>query len=422
MVAVSEEQSEELAYGALRVILQFSRVAKDFDIGLERIMRVGGDGKAVALASSPNARDGARTTMQVFDETHRHVLPHLKAAHRTMLANIPKRMGSDAWSFEITTSYLPGENSVAEGTHEYAKAVHDGRVKDSRLFFFHRQAAQDRKITNDNGEIDRDLVKAAVVEASGPAASWSDLDAITDQFLDPTADLAYLRRVWLNQPVQSAQRAFNVDRWRALAREGHEVPAGATISIGFDGARYHDATALVACEIRTGYCWPLGIWERPAGLQTWEVPEAEVERVLAEAMQEYNVWRVYADPPYWETHVAKWAGEYGEDRLWTWRTNRITPMAYAVRSFESALASGELTHDGNPLLARHVGNACRRMLAIRDDQGQPMWVIQKERPDSPSKIDACMATVLAWEARRDALAAGLNTEGSVYDQPGAMIL
>jgi phage terminase large subunit-like protein len=419
MVAVSEEQSEELAYGALRIILQFSRVAKDFDIGLERIMRASGDGKAVALASSPNARDGARTTLNVFDETHRHVLPHLKAAHRTMLANIPKRMGSDAWSFEITTSYLPGENSVAEDTHEYAKAVADGRVKDSRLFFFHRQASDDRRLTDDNGDIDRELVKAAVIEASGPAASWSDIDGIADQFLDPTADLAYLRRVWLNQPVQSAQRAFSVDRWRQLARP-REVQPGAKIAIGFDGARYHDATALIATEILTGYQWVLGIWERPAGLQTWEVPEHEVETVLAEAMTTYDVWRVYADPPYWETHVAKWAGEYGEERLWTWRTNRMTPMAYAIRSYESALASGELTHDGNPLFARHIGNACRRMLAIRDDQGQAMHVIQKERPDSPSKIDAAMASVLSWQARCDALAANVG-EGSVYEERGILV-
>lgn len=66
MVAYTEEQSEDLAYGALRVILQYSQIADDFDIGLERIMRVNGDGKAVALASAPDARDGARTTFQHF--------------------------------------------------------------------------------------------------------------------------------------------------------------------------------------------------------------------------------------------------------------------------------------------------------------------------------------------------------------------
>jgi hypothetical protein len=39
MVAYTEEQVEELAYGTLRVILEESVLRQDFDIGLERVMR-----------------------------------------------------------------------------------------------------------------------------------------------------------------------------------------------------------------------------------------------------------------------------------------------------------------------------------------------------------------------------------------------
>lgn len=409
MVAVSAEQSEELAYGALRVILQHSRVASDFDIGLERIMRVHGDGKAVALASSPNARDGARTTMQIFDETHRHVLPHLKAAHRTMLANIPKRLGSDAWSLEITTAPSPGEGSVAEDTMEYAKAVADGRIKDSRLFFFHRQASDDLNLYREDGTIDQDVLRQAVLEASGPVASWSDIDGICEQFLDPTADLAYLERVWLNRLVRASERAFDATRWKSLARPGYVVPGDRLITIGFDGARYHDATALIGTEVATGHQWVLGIWERPPHLTEWEVPEHEVDRAIAEAFARWNVWRLYADPPYWETSCAQWAGEYGEERIFTWRTNRMRQMADVVRAYTNAIQAGELSHDGNPQLARHVGNACKRLLSFRDELGQPLYVVQKERPDSLSKIDAAVAGCLSWRARCDALALGLGT-------------
>ena len=62
MVAYTEEQTEELAYGALRVILEYSQLANDFDSGLERIMRKDCSGKATALSAAPSARDGARTT------------------------------------------------------------------------------------------------------------------------------------------------------------------------------------------------------------------------------------------------------------------------------------------------------------------------------------------------------------------------
>jgi hypothetical protein len=90
LVAYTEEQSEDLAFGALRIILELSTLKDDFIIGLERIERKKGDGKAVPLASAPDARDGARTTFQHFDETHRFTLPRLVRAHQTMLANIPE--------------------------------------------------------------------------------------------------------------------------------------------------------------------------------------------------------------------------------------------------------------------------------------------------------------------------------------------
>lgn len=416
MVAYTEEQSEELAYGALRVILGESSVAGDFDIGLERIMRRSGDGKAVALATAPDARDGARTTFQHFDETHRFTLPRLKAAHRTMMANLPKRRLADAWSLETTTAPAPGEGSVAEDTMEYARAVADGRTTDAKLFFFHREARDGYDLTKP------EQIRAAVLEASGPIAEWSDIDGIVDQWNDPTTDRAYLERVWLNRLVRASDKVFDVERWKELAQP-REVPDGDLITLGFDGARYHDSTALVATHVESGYQWLLGLWECPPGVQKWEVPAHEVTAAVAGAMQRWNVWRLYADPPYWETTVADWAGEYGEKRVLAWRTNRWTPMAYAIRSFENAIAAGEVTHDGSRDFARHLGNACRRPLTTRDDQGKPLYAISKERPDSPFKIDAAVAAILSWEARKDALTDGvLASEESIYNERGLLIL
>ncbi|MBN1954280.1 MAG: terminase, partial [Anaerolineae bacterium] len=302
MVAYTEEQSDELAYGALLVILQYSPLADDFDIGLERIMRRGGDGKAVSLSTSPNARDGARTTFQVFDETHRFTLPKLRAAHRTMLANTPKRFLADAWSFEITTAPAPGERSVAEDTMDYARQVATGQIEDTRLFYFHRQASDDHDLTTTDG------IRAAVLEASGPAASWSDIDGIVDQWADPTADRAYLERVWLNRLVRASERAFDVEQWDKLAKPDYTVPDKARITLGFDGAKWRDATALVGTEIGTGFQWLVGLWERPANVEDWEVPTNEVDAAVVEAFARWDVWRLYADPPYWESLVAEWSG------------------------------------------------------------------------------------------------------------------
>lgn len=415
MVAYTEEQSDELAYGALRWILLYSPLVDDFDVGIERIMRITGDGKAVSLATAPDARDGARTTFQIFDETHRLNSPRVKSAHRTMLANIPKRRLADAWSLEITTAPAPGEGSVAEDTMDYARQVADGKIEDSRLFFFHRQADDKHDLTTPEG------VRAAVIEASGPATAWSDIDGICDQWKDPTADKTYLERVWLNRLVRASERAFDVEQWKTLADPDYRPAAGALITLGFDGSRWHDATALVATEVVTGFQWLCGLWEQPAelDLEYWEVDVADVDAVMAEVMDTYQVWRCYADPPYWETLVADWAGRYGKERVLEWWTNRPKQMAYAIKQFNTAVMSGDLLHDGNPHYQRHMGNAVRKVLRLRDEQGNPLWTIYKERSDSPHKIDAAMAGILSWEARNDALTAGVGkVRRSVYEERG----
>jgi len=408
MVAYTEEQSELLAYGTLYVVLSEGPLADDFDIGLSRIMRKRGDGQAVALATAPGSREGARTTFEVFDETHLFTLSRLKRAHRVMLMNLPKRKLADAWALEVTTAPVPGEGSVAEATMDYAEAVATGQISDSRLFFFHRQASDNHDLTSPDG------LRAAVLEAAGPTAEWKDINGIIEQWRDPTVDKAELERLWLNRCVQGSERAFDIEQWRALAIE-HIIPDGALITLGFDGSRSDDATALVATEVETSHQELIGLWERPpASRNGWQVPAEEVDAVVNAAFERWNVCRFYGDPRWWESWMAKWAGQYGDKRVMEWPTNRVSSMAYALRSFATAIQAGELSHDGNKDLTRHIGNACRHHLNLRDAEGQRLWLIHKERPDSPHKMDGAMAAVLSLEARNDAVAAGAGQEQVVW--------
>lgn len=401
LVAYTEEQSNELAYAALTTILAEGPLRDDFDIGLERIIRMDGAGKAVSIAGSPNASDGARTTFQCFDETHRHVLPRQRQAHQTMMANLPKRMISEAWSLEITTAPEPGTGSVAEATMDYARAVIGGKLSDASLFFFHRQASDEHDLTTKEG------VRAAVVEASGPASSWRNIDAIAAQWDDPTSDRAYLERVWCNRLVQSSTQAFDVKQWAGLALNESPVKPGDRITVGFDGAMFHDSTSIMATHIETGYQWCVGLWECPPGIQHWQVPTAEVDAAIKGLFATYEVWRLYADPPYWQSWIASWQGEFGDEQVIEWWTNRRRPMAAALENFLTAMAEGALSHSGDARIKRHLGNARRQDLHQVDEQGKPLFLIRKERPDSPHKIDVAMAAVLSWEARTDAVASGI---------------
>lgn len=409
MVAYTEEQTEELAYGAVRAILESCPLGPaEFDIGLERIRRLADNGEVKPLASSPNARDGARTTFQHFDETHRFFLPNLKRAHQTMLANIPKRYAADAWTLETTTSFAPGERSVAEEAYEYARKVAAGQLADAGIFYFHREASPHHDIKTRDGR------RAAVVEASGPSGLFRDVEAVVNQYDEPGTDKAYWERVWLNRPVQAERRAFDMAAWQRQSRPGESIEPGALVGVFFDGSRFDDATAISIRDIRTGLSIKGGLWERPAGPagEGWEVPEEEVDAVMSGIFERYSVWRLYCDPPKWESTVSRWAGRWGSDRVVAWHTSRRAAMAHAVQEFITDLEAGNITHDGDPDIARHVGNACRSSVPYVDPETeQPLFLIQKERPDSPFKIDLAVCEVGSNKVRNDAIASGALERG-----------
>lgn len=407
LVSYTVEQTEDLAYNVLRFIIENCSLAEDFDVSDERILvldeRGRAAGKVVPLAGSPNARDGALTTFQHFDEPHRMKLARLKKAFSTMRENAYKRVGADAWTLTTSTAGEPGEESVEEDIRDYAEQIDAGKVDDPRLFFFARYAPESMPLDTP------EHVMEALLEASGPNAEWSgDLDALVSRYFEPKTDRAYWRRVWLNQWLSGGGSAFDVERWKSpeLAKPDLVVPDGELIVIGFDGARRSDSTAMIATAVESGHQWPLGTWEPDPNDEDWEVPESEVDAALEEAFDRWHVWRAYCDPPHWNSTVDAWAGKYGQKRVVAWWTNRYKAMAYSLRAYRDAMVDGHLTHNGDPTFARHIGNARKHLLKIFDDERKPLWVIRKERPDSPRKIDAAMAGDLSWEARRDAVAAG----------------
>jgi phage terminase large subunit-like protein len=85
-----------------------------------------------------------------------------------------------------------------------------------------------------------------------------------------------------------------------------------------------------------------------------------------------------------------------------WPKNQMTRVVAALKSLFDAIVMGEMTHDGSSALTRHV-------LAARMVHSRSGIQIAKEHPASDRKIDAAVAAVLAYQARLDAVAAGLGT-------------
>lgn len=414
MLAVTVEQVEELMYGALKYILEHSDDADLFDISEERILRLDEygreDGKALPLANSPGARDGARTTLNAFDEPHRLYMPRQIKAHNTMDANLPKRPLEDPWSLYVGTAGQPGQGSIAENLHTEAEQIHEGKISEPKLFYVSRWAGEDYDLS-----VKAERIKA-IDEATGPAGEWGrgQFSDIADQWDRVGADLSFLERVWLNRWRRSGSQAFDIKKIQALARPGVSLEDGAFIALGFDGARFRDSTGFVGTDMATGMQQLLAGWEKPEDWpeeEPWEIDEAEVNDALADIMRRYDVWKMYGDPPHWTETMGTWSVTY-PDQVEEWWTARPKVMAYTLREMVELIDAGpdSITFGGrgdrHDDLIRHYGNAGRHDLKIYDDEGKPLWVLQKQDGRNDLKFDFAMAGVLSAKCRLDGIKDG----------------
>jgi hypothetical protein len=432
MLAYSKDQVEELAYGVLKYVCEEGPDADLFDVSLERVVRLsdrGRDGgKALPLAQSPNANDGARTTFQAFDEPHRMYLPRLLASHETMANNLPKRPGADAWSLYVGTAGELGQGSIAEDLYKEAKAMREGKKdRDPRFFFFHRDSGPvhrgEKDATGHNLNTKRGRL-AAIKEATGPDGEYGpgQFEDIAELYTRPKTDRAYWERVQCNLWLQSNRQAFDPTQTEKLIVDEKVEPLS-YVTAGFDGARFKDSTAIVISDLFSGVRQLYALWERPLDLpddEPWEVDPGEVNDTVDQLMLTYRVVRWNGDPPHWLESHANWAGRYPQ--VEEWPTFRIRAMAYAVDRYHQSRRDGSIKYARDPrpfkshvenetmgqALIRHVGNAGKHLVNIYTDvgdeggEGRQLHTLQKIEPER--KFDACMADILANEARLDVLA------------------
>lgn len=170
---------------------------------------------------------------------------------------------------------------------------------------------------------------------------------------------------------------------RAVARE---IPDGADVVLAFDGSYSHDSTAIVATEVgEIPHQVVAGHWERTVhDAKEWRVPIVEVEDTIREACRRWNVVAICADPFRWARSLELLSGEGLPVEEFGQSPARMTP---ATNLFYEAVMNWALTHDGDPRLARHMGNT-----VIKEDSRGARLV--KETKSSQRHIDLAVCAVM----------------------------
>jgi phage terminase large subunit-like protein len=384
------------------------------------VMPSGGEIRPSTAGSA--SKDGGIETFAVFDETHLYNKPVLRDMFGVVTNNLLKRKKSakGTWYLETTTMYAPGDDSIAEDTYGVADAIEEGTLLVNRQLFDHRwgeiASLRDPAVPSTpetRAEHMLELAKA-FEEAYGDALEWNDLDGLINGVFDLKRKESDTRRFFLNSITSSNDAWMPVEAWSArniatLIRLGEAddylAPTfGDQITLGFDGARSNDASALVACRVSDHHLFPLLIREKPDGPEgeNWTVDRDEFDAAVRGAFEKFNVIGFYADPPYWQEIVDGWERDFGLDllvhadtkssiRFWTKHT---TVMSVALERLQTAVVDGTMTHSGHKAMTRHFLNARVWKRAGGD-------VIGKETKNSAKKIDAAMAATLAFKATAD---------------------
>lgn len=404
----TEESQTGNTYDNINYNLEHGPLAEGLPSGTAGLTRVflphGGEIRPSTAAAV--SRDGGKESFAVFDEPHLYVLPELRQMYRTVDRNLRKRLAASPWALLSSTMYQPGQGSVLEALHERAKLIAEGKTRESRLLFDHREAPAEVDLT------DMDAMVAALREVYGPFADALDLRGIVEsEFWNVEKDPEESRRYFFNQPTADRDAWTTHPDWAANARPDIVVADDEPITLFFDGSKSDDASGLVGCRVSDGHVFVIDAWEKPPGRagEGWQVNKADVDRVVRQTFDRRQVLAFFADVAEFESYVDDWATAFGEQLLIQATAGRYAhPVAWDMRGHLREFTEGcermeidirerELTHDGDSRLHRHVLNARRR-------PNKYGVSIAKEGRESPHKIDLAVCAIGARIARRLLLA------------------
>lgn len=421
LVAVSQEQTQNTTKLFPSLISPEARKQYGMQVQKQSVWALGDTRQIQAVTSSPLALEGGRPTLIIRNETQNWL--DSNGGHEmagVIEGNAAKSEGGAARILDICNAYRPGQDSIGQRVREgWGDAQGDEATNvDFGLLYDSLEAPPEAPLT----------VEAApsVVRAIRGDSTWLDVKRIIQSITNPANPPSESRRKWYNQITAAEDAWATPQAWDALQAEltgSDEDQWG----VFFDGSKSDDATAAGACRVSDGFRVVIGMWQRPKGLpasERWLVPRDLVDLRMREFMDSHpNVVGLFGDPShavddedgdrYWDGLLDEWHRRW-KDRLSVWATGSqktsgghsiIWDMSSPqhVREFTEAcgrtlaeIETGEMRHDGDGRLRRHVLNA-------RRSPNKFGVSISKRHRESKDKIDLAVCMIGSGLVRRQYL-------------------
>jgi phage terminase large subunit-like protein len=332
------------------------------------------------VSAEAYSKEGLNPSRVIMDELHAHRDRTLFDVFSLAMGNRGKIGQLVAITTAGVKSDSTGRDSVCYSLYQYGKKVASGEIDDPAFFMAWWEAPEGLDFrSRETWEIANpgfdDLVAA------------SDFESAVRRTPEPE-----FRTKRLNQWVSSAVSWLPGGAWDECASEVElNIPEGAEIVLGFDGSYSGDCTAIVGAVVQRDdepiQVFLVKAWEKDLTQDgdDWRVDIAEVEATIVEACQKWRVREIVCDPFRWQRSM-----QALEDQGWPVVEFPQSPsrMIKACAKFFDAVVAGGIVHDGDPLLGRHLDNTMTKLTPAGPH-------VKKENPNSPRKIDAAVAAIMA---------------------------
>jgi phage terminase large subunit-like protein len=379
----SEKEQARIVFSEAKRVVETTELSQMVKIYRDAIFVPKTNSVYRVLSAESYSKEGYNPHRIIADELHAHKDRSLFDVMSLAMGN----RGSLAQLIAVTTAGvkkdMTGQDSIAYTLFQYGQKVARGEVKDPSFFMAWWQAKEDA-----------DHRDPKTWESANPG--FDDLVAKDDfdSAIRRTPENEF-RTKRLNQWVSSQTAWLPAGVWDDLQGE-REITADDELILGFDGSFSGDCTALVGCTIpktedEKPYLFLVKSWEKDLTIHddSWRVDIQEVEETILNFVRDYPKTReVACDPFRWQRSM-----EVLQDKgvpIVEFPSTSARRMVQACAKFYDSVTGKTLEHDGDATLARHLDNAVTKIdnLGIR---------IVKENRNSPRKIDAAVASIIAFD-------------------------